>query len=80
MPSDWYHLQWVVTLEDVRFKIKMRANLENLHGLQIYEGVAEVAQAAFGEKGKTTKKTLAPKTGDEAIAMFNSMIGGAASG
>jgi hypothetical protein len=71
-------MQWVVTIDDVRSKIELKADLETLHGYQMYQAIAEVASAVFGDKKKSTPiGTVAdiPKNKEDAMQKFSALFG-----
>jgi hypothetical protein len=58
--------------------MKLKASLENVRGLQMYQAIAEVATAMFGDKTSQTAPVNAndaPKTGQEAIDAFKRIMG-----
>lgn len=75
---------WNVTFGDVRMKIRLKAELENVHGLQAYQAVAEVASAAFGGKKSDDKPVFDPsdQPGDmrSAEKRFAELMGGGTGG
>ncbi len=52
MPSDYYDLIWEKFWYDVVFKIKLKTGEVTTNHLQMYNIMAEILAAAFGEKKK----------------------------
>lgn len=50
MPSDYMDLIWTTFWYDVVFKIKLKAGEITTNHLQMYNIMAEILSAAFGEK------------------------------
>ena len=52
MPSRLPEIYWAYTFQDLRSRLRLKVNLENLRGLMEFDNLVEVAAAVFGGKGK----------------------------
>jgi hypothetical protein len=65
-------ISWSVTLDDIKYKLKIKVGLEQAKIFQDYQTMAAILSQAFGGKSKEVEP---PKTKQEALSQFNSLFG-----
>jgi hypothetical protein len=77
MPSQYEDLAWATCWYDVVYRIKLKTNEISTNHLQIYNSMAEIASAIFGDKKDSEKKEVIKVNDmnpDDAVNQLNSFF------